>query len=83
MSHSSAEGAAIGAAVGLVGGAVAKHREEQAAAQEAATTRVIDVPNDNGSYTPVRLHLVAGGWQGPKGEIYPSLPSIDQLQKLY
>jgi hypothetical protein len=88
------KGAAIGAGVGVVGGALRKGHDEKVAAQQQAaqqqaaaqaqlTTRVINVPNANGSFTPVTLHLVQNGWQGPRGEIYPTLPTVDQLQQAY
>jgi hypothetical protein len=77
------KGAAIGAGLGVVGGAVKRKRHDEAYAQMQATTRVVAVANANGSSTPVALHLVANGWQGPKGEIYPALPSPDQLQSAY
>jgi hypothetical protein len=25
----------------------------------------------------------SGGWQRPKGEIYPSFPTVDELKKVY
>jgi hypothetical protein len=84
------KGAAIGAGVGAVGGAVHKNRQEEASAQAqaqaadaASKTRVVNIPNANGSMTPVSLYLVPSGWQGPKGEIYPTLPTVDQLQGSY
>jgi len=83
ISGDAGKGAAIGAAVGIVGGAVKKSQKEKAAKEEQATTRVINVPNPNGSFTPVPMHLVQNGWQGPKGEIYPTLPTADQLQSMY
>lgn len=83
ISGNAGRGAAIGATVGVIGGAVREGQEEQAAQQAAATTRVVNVPNSNGSFTPVTLHLVASGWQGPRGEIYPTLPTVDQLQSAY
>jgi hypothetical protein len=83
ISGNAGRGAAIGAAVGVVGGAVKRGQEEQAAAQAQATTRMISVPNANGSFTPVTLHLTQSGWQGPRGEIYPTLPTVDQLQGTY
>ncbi|MCU0788214.1 MAG: glycine zipper family protein [Verrucomicrobia bacterium] len=48
-----------------------------------AATATVDVPNANGSYMPVKLTQVPGGWQGPKGEIYPNFPTVDELKKLY
>jgi hypothetical protein len=83
MAGDAGKGAAIGAGVGVVGGAVRGRRDREAAAQEQATTRVVYVANANGSRTPVSLHLVVDGWQGPQGEIYPTLPSPEQLQKPY
>lgn len=80
ISGNAGEGAAIGAGVGLVGGLFKKHSDDK---EEAATTRVVDVYNPNGSMTPVSLHLVANGWQGPKGEIYPTLPTPEQLAPVY
>jgi hypothetical protein len=84
------KGAAIGAAVGVVGGAVRQNRQAQsdaaaaaAAADAASKTRVVNVSNANGSMTPVTLHLVDGGWKGPRGEIYPTLPTPDQLSGSY
>jgi hypothetical protein len=84
------KGAAIGAGIGAVGGGIHKHRQEEAserdsaAAEDAASkTRVINVQNPNGSITPVTLHLVASGWQGPRGEIYPTLPTAEQLKGTY
>lgn len=90
ISGNAGRGAAIGAGVGILRGAVRKGQEEkeqaaalQASAQAQLTTRVINVPNSNGSFTPVMLHLVQNGWQGPRGEIYPTLPTVDQLQQAY
>lgn len=87
ISGHAGRGAAIGAGVGLVrrrrrivaASAYQAGRRDQA--QQA--TRVVNVPNANGSFTPVTLHLVANGWQGPKGEIYPKLPDAGQLHGLY
>jgi hypothetical protein len=84
------KGAAIGAGIGAVGGGIHKHRQNEEAAQvqaqaanDASKTRVINVQNANGSVTPVTLYLVDAGWRGPKGEIYPTLPTADQLKDTY
>lgn len=76
------KGAAIGAAVGA-SGSLLKGRRQQKAAAEQASTHVVNVPNANGSFTPVTLHLGPNGWVGPKGEVYPTLPTPDQLKGLY
>ncbi len=45
---------------------------------------VINVPNKNGSYTPVTLQLTGNGmYIGPQGEVYPTLPNMAQLQAMY
>ena len=43
----------------------------------------INVPNSNGSFTPVKLVKYQGGYIGPQGEYYPSNPTVDQLRVLY
>lgn len=83
ISGDAGKGAAIGAGVGVVGGALKKRGDEKAAEQAQLTTRVVNVSNPNGSVTPVTLHLVKTGWQGPKGEIYPTLPTEAQLSSAY
>ena len=50
----------------------------------APSTTVMNVPNKNGSYTPVTLQLASSGmYIGPQGEIYPNLPTVVQLQAMY
>ena len=46
-------------------------------------TVVINILNDNGSYTPVSLRRVGGVYVGPRGEQYLNLPTIDQLKPVY
>ncbi len=43
----------------------------------------INVPNSNGSYTPVTLVKHNNGYVGPQGEFYPGHPTVDQLRALY
>ena len=49
----------------------------------AAETVVINIPNVNGSYTPVRLVKTDSGYIGPQGELYLNRPTVDQLRVLY
>ena len=52
--------------------------------REEETTLVVNVPNKNGSYTPVTLQLAANGmYIGPQGEVYPTKPSMTQLNRMY
>ncbi len=47
-------------------------------------TLVVNVPNKNGSYTPVTLQLASGGlYIGPQSEVYPNRPDMAQLQAMY
>lgn len=46
-------------------------------------TVVINVPNINGSYTPVILTKSGNGYIGPQGEFYPGNPTVEQLRVLY
>lgn len=43
----------------------------------------INVPNRNGTYTPVSLVKHSNGYLGPQGEYYEGHPSVDQLRALY
>ena len=44
---------------------------------------VINIPNSNGSYTPVTLWKSFDGYVGPQGEYYPGRPTVEQLKVLY
>lgn len=49
----------------------------------SADTIIINVPNSNGSYTPVALIKQKNGYIGPQGEYYPGHPTMEQLKALY
>lgn len=44
---------------------------------------IINVPNANGSFTPVKLTKSNDGYIGPQGEYYPGHPTLAQLKMLY
>jgi hypothetical protein len=44
---------------------------------------VINIPNSDGSFTPVKLKKSDNGYIGPQGESYQGHPSIEQLKVLY
>lgn len=46
-------------------------------------TVTINIPNSNGSYTPVTLVRRGNGYVGPQGEYYSGRPTVDQLRALY
>ncbi len=55
-----------------------------AAATPAPSSLVINVPNKNGSFTPVTLQSASNGmFIGPQGEVYPNPPTAEQLKDLY
>ena len=51
--------------------------------QSPALTVTINVPNSNGSYTPVTLVKKDNGYIGPQGEYYSANPTVEQLKALY
>jgi len=46
-------------------------------------TVTINVPNSNGSFTPITLVKRGNGYVGPQGEYYPGHPTVEQLRALY
>ena len=59
------------------------YRHDYGRSVEVVDTVVINIPNDNGSYTPVVLRRVGGVYVGPRGEQYLNLPTIEQLKPVY
>jgi hypothetical protein len=62
---------------------VVAYSPSAASATSPGETVVINVPNSNGSYTPVKLVKINSGYIGPQGEYYPGRPTVDQLRTLY
>ncbi|MEM9480172.1 MAG: YMGG-like glycine zipper-containing protein [Verrucomicrobiota bacterium] len=80
----SGTGAAIGAGVGaLVGGSHGRQNEQINSLRHQQNVHTVNVPNSDGSYTPVHLQRTAGGWQAPGGEVYPNIPSSRTLSRRY
>ncbi len=46
-------------------------------------THIVNVPNKNGSYTPVKIKRYGDTYVGPNGEYYNEAPTIDQLKRFY
>jgi len=44
---------------------------------------VINVPNSDGTSTPVKLVKEKNGYRGPQGELYEGNPTVEQLRALY
>ncbi|MDO8730439.1 MAG: glycine zipper domain-containing protein [Candidatus Omnitrophota bacterium] len=90
QSGHTAEGALIGAGTGAVGGYILGNEKDKTqtqsqinAAQAQANTVIINVNNSNGSITPVTLTRQGNLYVGPRGEQYTSLPTEEQLRKIY
>jgi outer membrane lipoprotein SlyB len=83
----------LGAAIGTASGAWlgqqygkgrdnTRHRLE--ALESQSQTETVMVKNTNGSYNPVVLTKVGyGQYRGPRGEIYTTRPTEEQLAKAY
>lgn len=43
----------------------------------------VNIPNENGTYTEVKLKKTNAGFIGPQGELYRKFPSVQQLKDMY
>ncbi len=43
----------------------------------------VNIPNSDGTYTPVKLFKHRNGYKGPQGEFYEGHPTVEQLKALY
>ncbi len=73
---------------GLLGGSLGTvqdgNRAVQNNLQNQLSTTMVQVNNSNGSFTPVILRANGyGGWIGPQGEVYQTLPTESQLRGIY
>jgi hypothetical protein len=86
QSDETGEGAALGAAVFGVGQLLSE-MDQQHKAREHKKKRpeqvTIQIHNDNGSITPVKLKKEGSTYIGPKGERYEKLPTEKQLKPIY
>jgi len=44
---------------------------------------IVNVPNNTGGYTPIRIQKSGNGYVGPQGELYYPFPQITQLKAMY
>ncbi len=83
------EGIALGAAVCGVGALLSEmdnadsQWNESVRKEECCENVIIDIHNDNGSITPVKLKKKGDTYIGPKGERYDQLPTEEQLKPVY
>lgn len=89
QSDEAGNGAALGAAVFGVGALLQQtdkmpqERKEPKRKDEEEREVVVQIPNDNGSLTPVVLKREGGSYVGPNGEYYKRLPTAEQLKPVY
>ncbi len=89
QSDEAGNGAALGAAVFGVGALLKQtdkmphERKERKREDEDEREVVVQVPNENGSLTPVVLKREGGDYVGPNGEYYKRLPTAEQLKPVY
>ena len=86
QSDETGEGVAVGAVVLGVGQLLHElddaHHEKEHKHREKEQV-VVEIHNDNGSITPVKLRKEGEAYIGPKGERYEQLPTEEQLKPLY
>ncbi len=79
-------GAAIGAGAGYIIGNEQDKKKQKAEMENQADdvdTVIVNVVNNNGSVTPVKLRRKGTGYVGPRGEYYETLPTSEQLKPAY
>ncbi|MFI4910874.1 MAG: glycine zipper domain-containing protein [Sedimentisphaeraceae bacterium JB056] len=82
------ESTMIGAAVGGGSGyLIGKHsddkKEEEAQQGESQEVQTVWITNSNGSQTPVKIIRQGDKYVGPKGEMYTTFPTEEQLKSVY
>jgi hypothetical protein len=90
QSGNTAEGALVGAAVGGAGGYMVGNEGDKKQTQAEidslrAEQNVVTVwiTNSNGSMIPIRLRKSGPNFIGPNGELYPTMPTEEQLRPVY
>ena len=75
--------ASIAASLCCFGCGYKKTQQQITALREEAVTSYVNLPNSNGSVTPVRIKRQGTVYVGPRGEQYTSYPTVEQLQPVY
>lgn len=79
-------GAAVGGGAGYIAGNEAdkkKTQGEMAALKTQQDNVTVWITTSNGSKTPVTLRKSGPNYIGPKGEVYPNMPTEEQLKAFY
>ena len=91
QSDETGEGVALGATICGVGALLhemdhaQKHNDWNSNSDNPECTEqvIVDIHNDNGSITPVKLKKKGDSYFGPKGERYDEPPTEEQLKPVY
>jgi uncharacterized protein YcfJ len=79
-----AAGALLGGALGRQYGKQGETQQQMNYLQQQQLMTTVWINNSNGSKTPVQLRMTEGGqYIGPRGEYYSSMPTEEQLRKVY
>ena len=79
-----AAGALVGGLLGRQYGTQQEMQGQLSNLQQQQFITTVWVENSNGSKTPVQLRQTDGGqYVGPRGEYYSTMPTQDQLRKVY
>jgi len=79
-------GAAIGGGAGYIIGNESdkqKTRQEMANIRAEQNTVTVWITNSNGSKIPVKLTRSGPNYVGPRGELYSTMPTEEQLKMVY
>jgi uncharacterized protein YcfJ len=79
-----AAGAILGGVIGNQYGTTREMQQQVNYMQQQQFITTVWVENGNGSKTPVQLRMTEGGqYIGPRGEYYSTMPTQEQLKKVY
>ena len=79
-----AAGALAGGLIGRQAGTQREMQNQLNVVQQQQFITTVWVDNSNGSKTPVQLRQTDGGqYVGPRGEYYSTMPTQEQLRKVY
>ena len=83
-------GAAVGGGAGYIlgnesdkGKAKKENQQQMQSIQEQQNSITMWITNSNGSKVPVKLRKDGPNFIGPRGEIYQSMPTEEQLKMVY
>ena len=79
-----AAGAVLGGVLGNQVGTTHQMQQQMTNMQQQQFLTTVWVENSNGSKTPIQLRQTEGGqYIGPRGEYYTTMPTQEQLKKVY